>query len=182
MTRELVELAQKGDHEAFEHLCGRMAGRLYATAVLVLRDGEAARDAVQETLIEVWRRLPMLREPDAFGGWVQRILVRRCYAAVGRRRRLAEISVVDLDASTASPEADLVLVDQVERAFRRLTPAQRAILTLHHRLGYGDTDTAEILGIPVGTVKSRLNRAKSALRASIDADERSVTSTKGQLA
>jgi RNA polymerase sigma factor (sigma-70 family) len=180
VTRELVEMAQDGDHDAFEHLAAGLGPRLFATASLIVRDHEAARDAAQETLIEVWRRLPTLRQPDAFEAWAHRILVRRCYAAIGRRRRFVEVPPVERDAPVPSHETEFAIVDQIERAFRRLTPQQRAILVLHHRLGYGDTDAAEILGIPVGTVKSRLNRAKAALRASLEADERPGTAPRRQ--
>ena len=78
MTRDEVIRAQRGDHHAFEQVAAAMAGRLVGTATLILRDSDAARDAVQETLIEVWRGLPSLREPDAFEGWTHRILVRAC--------------------------------------------------------------------------------------------------------
>ena len=180
MTRELVEMARNGDHAAFEQLAARLTNRLYATASLIVRDREAAADAAQETLIEVWRGLPVLREPDAFEAWAHRILIRRCYAAIRQRRRVIEIRPADMGAPVASHETKFAVVDQIERAFRRLTAEQRAILVLHHRFGYGDSDAAEILGIPVGTVKSRLNRAKSALRASLEADERSATAPRSQ--
>jgi RNA polymerase sigma-70 factor (ECF subfamily) len=164
--------AQGGDHEAFERLATATAGRLIGTAILILRDRDAARDAVQETLIELWRSLPSLRDPDAFEGWLQRILVRACQRAVrSNRRRAVEVQQLDFDLPTVDSHA-IDDRDRIERALRRLTTEQRTALVLHHRLGLPLAESAEILQIPIGTMKSRLNRATAALRAALDADER----------
>ena len=72
--------------------------------------------------------------------------------------------------------------DQLERGFRRLTPEQRAVLVVHHYLGLPDAEAAIVLDIPVGTFKSRLNRASAALRAVLEADERTPTVAKESLA
>ena len=169
----MIVRAQRGDHEAFEQLAAAMAGRLIGTATLILRDRDAARDAVQETMIEVWRSLPSLRDPEAFEGWLHRILVRSCQRAVrSSRRRAVEIRQLDIDMPNPSDEHTIVDRDRIERAFRRLTTEQRTVLVLHHHLGLPLAESAGILQIPMGTMKSRLNRATAALRAALDADER----------
>jgi len=173
MTRELVLRAQRGDHQAFEGLAAANARRLHGVAMLIVRDPDAARDAVQETLIETWRSLPTLRDPDAFEGWLQRILVRACHRAVRSRRRwVVEVQGLDIDTPVASPERHVDDRDQIERAFRRLTLEQRTVLVLNHHLGLPLAESAAVLGIPVGTMKSRLSRATEALRAAVEADER----------
>lgn len=183
MTTDQVMRARQGDHRAFEAVAGTVVRRLYGTATLILRDQEAAKDAVQETLIEAWRNLPTLRDPDAFDGWLNRILVRACYRAIrARRRRQIEVQALDMDAAMGSQEYRVDALDQIERAFRRLTPDQRAVLVLHHRLGLELAESARTLGIPIGTVKSRLNRATAALRAALEADDREVALMKGQTA
>jgi RNA polymerase sigma-70 factor (ECF subfamily) len=182
MSRELVEEAQQGDREAFETLATRVVRRLYTAANAILREPDLADDAVQRTLIDVWRNLRALRDPDAFDAWAHRILVHRCYSAARDRRRHAEVRNIDLDPAVASHERRVETLDAIERAFRRLTPDQRAVLVLHHRLGFNDAEAGAILGIPEGTVKSRLNRAHTSLRASIDADARDVVAVKGQTA
>lgn len=183
MTADLVTRAQKGDHSAFEQLCGITVDRLYGTATLILRDPEAAKDAVQETLIEAWRNLTTLREPDAYQGWLHRILVRRCYRQIRQRnRRSMEVHVLEIDAPTESHERGVDAIDQIERAFRRLTHDQRTVLVLHHRVGLQLNEAAAVLGVPVGTVKSRLNRATAALRAALDAENRQTALMKGQTA
>ena len=175
--------AQTGDHSAFEVLAQSVVRRLYGTAMLIIRDPDGANDAVQETLIEAWRNLPQLRDPDAFEGWLNRILVRSCYRAIKmRRRRRIEVEITGLDAVSGSVESSVGAIDQIERAMRRLTPEQRTVLVLHHRLGLQLAETSVALGIPVGTVKSRLNRATIALRAALDAESRDFPVVEGQTA
>ncbi|MDQ3938730.1 MAG: sigma-70 family RNA polymerase sigma factor [Chloroflexota bacterium] len=183
MTPELVTRAQKGDRDAFERIAASVVHRLYAMATLIIRDPDAASDAVQESLIEVWKYLPTLRDPDAFDGWVNRILVRSCYRAIrSRRRRRVEVTMIELDASTGSDEHRIDDLDQIDRAFRRLTAEHRAVLVLHHRLGLQLDEAAATLGVPVGTVKSRLNRASASFRAALEAEDREVTLMKGHTA
>ena len=175
--------AQAGDHNAFEVLAQSVVRRLYGTAMLIIRDPDGANDAVQETLIEAWRSLPQLRDPDAFESWLNRILVRSCYRAIKtRQRRRIEVEITELDAVGGSVETSVGAVDQIERAMRRLTPEQRTVLVLHHRLGLQLDETSVALGIPVGTVKSRLNRATIALRAALDAESRDFPVVEGQRA
>ena len=182
MTPELVARAQEGDREAFEEIAASVVRRLYGTATLIIRDPDAASDAVQETLISVWQDLPSLRDPNLFDGWLNRILVRSCYKAIrGRQRSRIEVQVIEVDAPVSSDEHRVDSLDQIERAFRRLTSEHRTVLVLHHRLGLQQDEMAESLGIPVGTVKSRLHRATAALRAALEADERAGGFMKGQL-
>jgi RNA polymerase sigma-70 factor (ECF subfamily) len=182
-TNELLQRAQSGDHAAFEQIATLMVRRLYATASLIVRDTDAASDAVQETLIEVWRNLAALRDLDSFEAWTRRILVRRCYrAADANRRRRVEVRVLEVDEPTASHEAWIGESDALARAFGRLSPEHRAVLVLHHRNGLELTETADALGIPLGTVKSRLNRATVALRAALDAENRGTSALGSQTA
>ena len=88
--RDLVDRAKQGDRDAFEELTHTVATRLYSTATLILRDADLAGDAVQETLIEIWRNLPTLRDSQAFEAWMNKILVRRCYAAARRTRAVTD--------------------------------------------------------------------------------------------
>ena len=76
--RGLVERARKGDHDAFAVLASGSIARLDAAARLILRDGELARDAVQEAMVRSWRDLPTLRDVDRFDAWLHRLLVNAC--------------------------------------------------------------------------------------------------------
>jgi RNA polymerase sigma-70 factor (ECF subfamily) len=179
MDRELVLRAKAGDHAAFTAIAAGSISRLHRVARLILRDDDLANDAVQEALVAAWRDLRAVRDPDRFDAWLHRLLVRACYREAGRRRRqVIEIDVAPLDVpSTADAARDLAIRDQVERGFRHLTPEHRAALAVHHYLGLADAEAAEMLGIPAGTYKSRLNRATVGLRAALDADERAPIRT-----
>jgi RNA polymerase sigma-70 factor, ECF subfamily len=82
----LVEAAASGDSEAFAALASSRVDRLYATAMLMLRDHAGAEDAVQEALVRAWRDLPALRDQDRFDAWLRRLLVRSCYDEARRSR------------------------------------------------------------------------------------------------
>lgn len=174
--REIVERAQRGDREAFGTLARVHADRLYAIAHRILRDAGLAEDALQETMVTAWRELPALRDPDRCGAWLTRMLVNQCYAEARRRTRIgANVRVLPVDLG--SPSDDILSMidrDQLERGFRRLPPNQRAVLVLHHFLGLEPAEVAEVLGLPPGTIRSRLFYAHRAMRAILEADERPV--------
>ena len=87
MTSDLVERAQRGDHEAFDALASAAYHRLYAIAMRILRDGYAAEDAVQDALVRAWRDLRALRDADALDAWLNRLLVNACRDQARRTRR-----------------------------------------------------------------------------------------------
>src|SRR4051812_17947646 len=148
-----------------------------AIAFRILRDADRADDAVQAALISAWRQLRTLRDPDAFEPWLHRILTNECYAEARRRTRMrAEIRVLSMPGQDSIEFKRINDRDQLERAFRRLTLEQRAVLVFHHYVGLSLPDVALHLGIPLGTAKSRLHHATLALRASLDADARTSTS------
>jgi RNA polymerase sigma-70 factor (ECF subfamily) len=178
MDPDLVLRSKRGDREAFEALAAAAFPRLYQIALGVLRDPASADDATQQAIIAIWRTLPRLRDPAAFEGWSYRILVRSCYAEAKHRPGwLAATSMSGYDAPLASDDlADVVDRDQLERGFRRLSAEHRAVIVLRYMLDWPLDRVAGTLGIPVGTVDSRLHRALGALRAAIDADARPTRS------
>jgi RNA polymerase sigma-70 factor (ECF subfamily) len=179
-----VDRAKQGDGEAFDALARTVGDRCMAIACRILRDADRAEDAVQAALITAWRELRTLRDPDRFEPWLHRILTNECYAEARRRRRWsADIRILPVDRQ----EEDGALLsvhdrDVLERAFRRLTLEQRAVLVFHHYLGLTLTEVADHLDIPVGTAKSRLHHASTALRASLEADARTPTASQEHLA
>src|SRR5688572_25211692 len=84
MRRDLVQRAMAGDHDAFSELTRGAIGRLYAAALLILRDEARAEDATQEALVAAWRDLSALRDPDRFDAWIHRLLARSCYREARR--------------------------------------------------------------------------------------------------
>lgn len=173
--RREVELAMRGDHDAFAALAGAAADRLYALARMILRDADRAEDATQEALVKAWRELPRLRDPDRFEPWLRRLLVNACYDEVRRGGRRAEVRLIPLaEPSAGDPGPSIVDRDRVDRGLRRIPVEQRAVLVLHHHLGLTHVEIAETLGIPLGTVKSRLRYALDGIRAAIEADDRGL--------
>jgi RNA polymerase sigma-70 factor (ECF subfamily) len=174
MDTHLVERAQRGDEEAFASLALACGDRLHAVAHRILRDVDLAEDATQQALLTIWRDLPQLRDPARFDAWSYRLLVRACYAE-GRKERRWTPSLRLLPADEPSAPEGLSSVvdrDQLERGFRRLSIDHRAVVVLHHYLDLPLDEVAEALGVPVGTVRSRLHHAMRGLRAALDADLR----------
>ena len=184
MHQALVNRAKQGDGEAFDALARIVGDRCMAIACRILRDSDLAEDAVQAALIVAWQQLRTLRDSDLFEPWLHRILTNECYSeARRRRRRTADIRLLPVERHLEA--GDILTVndrDQLERAFRRLTLEQRAVLVFHHYLGLTLTQVADHIGIPVGTAKSRLHHATAALRASLEADARTSPQSEERLA
>ena len=178
MHAALVAQAKQGDREAFDSLARLTGDRCMAIAFRILRDFDLADDAVQSALLTAWREIRALRDPDLFEPWLHRILTNACYAEARRSRRWSEgIRLVTSEPVHGSDDyAAVDNRDQLERAFRRLTVQQRAVLVFHHYLGLPLPEVAVRIGIPLGTVKSRMHHAKRALRASLEADGRTSAS------
>ena len=161
-----------GDTEAFGVLFTKHKDRLWAVAVRTLGDAEEAADALQDAMISAFRQASGFRGDSAVTTWLHRIVVNACLDRL--RRRAARPTVTGLDervmdvlAPTALPgsdegaSADTAL--DVMAALRTLPPDQRAALVLVDMLGYPVADAAEVLGISVGTVKSRCARGRARL-------------------
>lgn len=169
VSSSLVERAQHGDHEAFDALATAAYHRLFAIARRILRDGYAAEDVVQDALVRAWRDLRGLREPDRFDAWLNRLLVRACgdHVRAGRRRPI-EVPVLEIDRPISGDDmARVADRDELERAFLRLSIEHRAVLVLTHYVGMPATEVALVLGIPPGTVYSRLHYGLREMRAAL---------------
>jgi RNA polymerase sigma factor (sigma-70 family) len=152
-----VRAAQRGDPVAMDILLTDLApwvGRI--CAAIALEQGE---DALQETLIVVLRNLPALRDPAAWRAWVRRIAVRESLRMVRDNR---ELTMRDLPEAMASSDLDTAL--DVRDTLRKLPAQQRAVLVLRNLEDLSEKETAEVLGVPEGTVKSRLHRARQGFR------------------
>ena len=173
--RDLVKRAASGDEPAFEALVRPLGDRLLGTARKILRDADMADDAVQRAVIRAWQMLPRLRDPESFEGWLYKILVSTCYAeARDSRRTAARVRTLRAESRTDGEIdrwTDRVLLDQ---AFRSLTAPHRAVVVLHHYVGLPLTEVASIVGVSPGTARSRLHYAMRALRAAVDASDRST--------
>lgn len=181
MDRVMVQRAQHGDHEAFDRLVTAAFPKLWSVARRVAGDHHTAEDAVQECLLHAWRDLRALRDPDRFEAWLYRLLVNACRDA-GRasRRRKVEVVGATIDATDRRRDIDGVEIqDQLSRGFARLSVEHRAALVLHHYHGLTAREIADLLGVPEGTITSRLHYAIRAMRSALEADLRLRPSTTG---
>lgn len=169
MRTDLVVRAQHGDREAFDALATALYDRLYAIARRILRDGHAAEDAVQEALIRGWRDLRSLRDPDRFEAWMHRLLVNACHD-LSRHGRRFEVEVPAIGLDKPDPTDDYAAVatrDELDRAFLQLPVEHRAVLVLTHYVGMSAAEVSGVLGIPVGTVYSRLHYGIRMMRSAM---------------
>ncbi len=172
MDQDLVVRAQQGDRRAFDSLTVADYPRLFRVAYSILRDRTQAEDATQQAYFDIWRNLPRLRRPAAFEGWSYRILVHACYAEARRTQRwVPDTEALTLSEPTAAADFAAVLDrDELERVFARLTIEQRVVVVLHFHLDMTLEQVAKTLGIPRGTVDSRLSRAMRVMRTALRAE------------
>jgi RNA polymerase sigma-70 factor (ECF subfamily) len=170
----LVVQSQLGDADAFRRLVRRWHERILGRALHFTRDPEAAKDVAQESWVAVVRGLRSLRDPARFPAWTLQIVAHKARDWVRReeaRRRAARRAEPDSSPSDTSEHAasiERVRAGLVRAGLARLDPARRSILRRFYLEGMSVAEIAEALGIPAGTVKSRLFHARDALRALLE--------------
>jgi RNA polymerase sigma-70 factor, ECF subfamily len=176
----MVEAAQAGDVDAFEHLIRPRLTRLLRLAFSILGNEADAQDVVQDACLRAWRELPRLRERDRFEAWLWQIVVNACRSRL-RVRKVTRIREIAVDELLPGEEPihghrpladDLGAIDEIRRAFARLDADKRTILVLHHAEGRSVVDIATLLGVPEGTVKWRLHAARRALERALAEEAR----------
>ena len=171
--RELVRRARRGDVHAFGELIERRQTSVYAYAYAVLRREADALDVCQEAFLRAFRDLRKLKDPDKFFPWLLRITHSRAMESVKEEVRQRFGGEVETSNHTLIDDAPMPLDEVLRRerkevlwaAFAELDPEPRAVLRLAYFEGFSYEEMAEILDVPVGTVKSRVSRAKGKLRA-----------------
>jgi RNA polymerase sigma-70 factor (ECF subfamily) len=156
-VEEQVRAAQRGDPLAMDALLTELApwvGRICSAIAI-----DRGEDVMQETLIIVLKNLPTLREPAALRAWVRRIAVRQSMRMTGGGRVVTMPEVPEVPVI-----ADFDTAMDVRGVLARLSPSQRAVLVLRHLEDLTERETAEVLGVPEGTVKSGLHRARESFR------------------
>jgi RNA polymerase sigma factor (sigma-70 family) len=170
MDTELVIHARNGDQGAFAALADSLYGRWHQVAYRILRDRRLAEDATQQAALMMWRDLPQLRDPDRFEAWSYRLLVNACNSESRRRKRTLPSVGAATPREPLAPDGfgHLYDRDQVERGFAELSLDHRAVLVLRYYLDMPLEAIGETLGVPIGTVNSRLNRALGRMRAILE--------------
>ena len=167
-----VLLAQTGDREALDRLYRSIQEPLYRRVFSIAGDRELAEDVVQDVFIIILRKLQWLRSPSHFRAWAFRIAAREAVRAAAKERRTPEAASDDSFAQIADPRPHApiraVEFDRLRAVMSELPPGSRAVLTLHYLDDLPLSEVAQILGLPTGTVKSRLSYGLGLLRARLD--------------
>jgi RNA polymerase sigma-70 factor, ECF subfamily len=161
--RSLVLRAQSGDREAFDALLRDIAPPLLRYITRVMNDVALAEDVVQETLIAIVRKIAWLNDASLFRAWAYRIASREAFRLLRKRRALIFEPIGELEAAHEEP-SDPWQRERLLSSLERLSPASRAVVTLHYLEEMPLTDVAAVLELPLGTVKSRLNYGLVQLR------------------
>ncbi len=154
-----MKILEKQD---FTDLILKMEHSLYRVAWSILRNDTDCQDAVQETILRAWTRLPSLRRPEYFQTWLTRILIRECCRLRGTANRTVPLELV--------PEPAAGDGGDIWRELQNLPEPLRLPTVLHCVEGYRIDEVAKILKLPSGTVKSRLSRARKALQMRLEAE------------
>lgn len=161
---ELTVAAQRGDAEAFSALMDLHRNRLYRIAYAYLHNEGDALEAIQECTYRAFRKLKKLKEPAFFSTWLVRILLNYCADERKRKHRFSPFAALAAEPSSWDTPQDPDLAAAIEA----LEPGCKDIIILSYFEGFPLTEVADILDIPVGTVKSRLHRALGQLRNYLD--------------
>ena len=175
--RDWIDRARTGDTAAFRRLVERYSDRAYGLALRMLGSPSDAEEVAQDGFLRAWRALPRFRGESAFSTWLYRIVVRRALDRSAtlktRRAREAPLEAADAEPSASSGgPAPAGLSIRLDRLLGSLSDAQRAVVLLYYYEDRSVEEIARALGLPAGTVKTHLHRARSFLRAGWIAEER----------
>lgn len=176
--RDLIRQCQKGDVQAFRQLVERYEDRIYGLACSILGDSEVAKDAAQEAFIRVYRALGKFEGRSSFYTYLYRITTNVCLTFAQREQRrpdrvsiegMQEASDMTLDRflGTDEPQNDIERIglrEEIQKVLDYLSPEHRAVVVLKDIEGFSQEEIADVLDVSVGTVKSRLSRARARLR------------------
>ena len=170
----VLDRARAGDRDAFSELVRRHDRGLRALAYRLLGDRDRMDDALQEAYVRAFRALPRFRGDSSVATWLYRIVYNACLEELGRTRRMADDVRLDAVVEPADPSAQLedavVLRSRLADALAELPLEDRGAVLLVDAQGFDYRSAGEVLGIPEGTVASRLNRARAALRRALEDD------------
>jgi RNA polymerase sigma-70 factor (ECF subfamily) len=179
---DVLEAFRRGNPGAFDLLVARHQGRVYRLACRLLGDREAALDAAQESFVKAWKALPRFKGQARFSTWLTRITINQCRNEMRKRGTVKHTRPVSLDETLPGTELsrsesvqatdpaawEQISGDEVRSAFavavRGLDPEAREVLLLTEVEALSYEGMAELLEVPVGTVRSRLHRARADVR------------------
>jgi RNA polymerase sigma-70 factor, ECF subfamily len=178
--RELVERCRRGDEGAFQELVDKYKNLVFALIARTVQDRSRSEDLAQDVFLRIHRGLPYFRGEARLSTWIYRIVANVCVQDANRAMILAAAKQAPIDDDRGAPSAppsvldrqfgDLELRDRLEKAIARLPANYRLIIAAHYLDGVQYADLAEALGLPLGTVKTQLHRAKQQLRRLLETE------------
>lgn len=162
---QLIVAAKKGKVEAFAQLMGRFKGKVYRQAYAMLNDESEAQDVAQESFVKAYYSLGKLKSEYAFVSWLTQIVFHLCYDRLQKKKKeehLTENLQKEGSFTSSMEQAHLKLT--IEEALAQLSVEHREVIVLRDIQGFSYDEIAEVLNIPVGTVKSRVHLSRLALR------------------
>ena len=185
----LVGWAQQGDTEAFEQLVFRHRDKIYARAMLMMRNEEEALDLSQEAWVKAWQRLHQFQGDSSFATWMTRIVINLCLDQIRRQKKTRSESIEQLEEDAGGVERQMPveiinpteglekteLRRRIDEAMSKLTDAHRAVLIMHEFDGLQYKEIADRIGISIGTVMSRLFYARRRLASLLQSLRRERT-------
>ncbi len=170
----LVGWAQKGDTEAFEELIFRHRDKIYARAMMMMRNEDEALDLSQEAWVKAWQRLHQFQGDSSFATWMTRIVINLCLDQIRRQKKMRAESIEQIEEEAGGVERQMPVEHvnpteglekeelriRIDEAMAKLTEAHRTVLVLHEFQGLEYKEIAKKVGISIGTVMSRLFYAR----------------------
>jgi RNA polymerase sigma-70 factor (ECF subfamily) len=170
----LVAWSQKGDTEAFEQLVFRHRDKIYARALMMMRNEQEALDLSQEAWVKSWQRLHQFQGDSSFATWMTRIVINLCLDQIRRQKKMRAESFEQIEEDLGGVERQMPvehinptaglekdeLRKRIDQAMSKLTDAHRTVLVLHEFQGLEYKEIAKRVGISIGTVMSRLFYAR----------------------
>lgn len=174
---DFIKKCKKGNREAFNRLFEIYQSQVVNIAYSMLSDREDAYDAAQEVFVRVYKNIGSFKEESSFNTWLYRIITNVCFDILRKRQKTSKVisisnmmgedNDIDIPDDSPTPEENIELTERqraVKDAISQLREEYRVVITMCDIEGMSYDDIAEMLGIPKGTVKSRINRARSSLK------------------
>lgn len=169
-----LEKAMAGDKEAFSRIIIQNKEAMYKTAIVILKNEDDAFDALQEALIKMYRNIEKLESKDAFKFWSRRIIVNCCYDIINKNKKVVDITSKLTENFEETREDIYDCEDELVKTLEKIEPDLRLTVTLYYYNDLSTREIGELLQIPVGTVKSRLSRAREKLYEILKEERREI--------
>ncbi|WCK53578.1 sigma-70 family RNA polymerase sigma factor [Aneurinibacillus sp. Ricciae_BoGa-3] len=173
----IVRKAKQGDHEAFRQLIARFKGQVFRHAFAMLHDRMEAEDVTQEAFVKAYYSLHSLDSEYAFASWLTRIVTNLCYTRAQKKKREAAWITENTDVISTTVSGGIGPIERkqmqmtIEEGMERLSVDHRTVIVLRDIQGFTYEEIANILQVPVGTVKSRISAARLSLRKHLETRE-----------